>query len=438
MSRRNEYDYDNAEEGMQEAVERAGGGDVFGVLAEEDDGDQAPTGVSGLPPEPAMELEPYAPSSPSPVQTSAPDLRSQRLAAVREATRLVDSPLDAGPSDGDIAAAQGRDREQRGRDAFTEAIQAWLQRRPQRFQNPSESNDLVKRRELAESSALKQRGQKLTAQQMLVKSLADPKGAGGGLTPYQQEQLKRRDADDAYRADRNKSLDERHGIEHKEAGERADRAHADSVRLTESNQALSRAQFSALERDRTDRQAADLAEKLGDPVAFQEKYARLMALKEANGGEIPGLGVVEGVRQQPGVVGGVVRAVSPPSPQAIEGRKLVRQLAAEYARAISGAGVSNQERAQLNAATLDVENGDSSIAQAGLDTLKDMYESKVAITKAGARPEAVQRIENAPRPAQRPVPKPRPAGVPADAVEKNGKWYQELPDGSGWDEIEVR
>lgn len=36
------------------------------------------------------------------------------------------------------------------------------------------------------------------------------------------------------------------------------------------------------------------------------------------------------------------------------------------------------------------------------------------------------------------APKPRPAGIPENAVEKGGKWYAPYPDGSGWDEIEVR
>lgn len=423
-------------------------------------------------PPPTPDAEPdtsWSPFSPT-VQTSAPqapaapapagdDFKSRRLAALDEAKRLAYAPIDSGVSGKDMAEAQGRDRAQRSKDAFTEALQAWLQRRPQHFTAPTEADDLAKRQQLGESAALKQRGQQLSVQEQIAKSLTDPKAApGSGLSAYQQLEIERqkrvdeakaRGAQDKKDAEAGALKNSRVAFTDQLKKLGIDPEHAsqkDIDRVIEQNKAdasnaLAKAQFGENKEQHISSDATVLAKELGDPTAFQTKYDRLMQLKESNGGEIPGLGIAEGVRQQPGVVGTVARAVSPSSGQAIEGRKLMRQLAAEYARALSGAGVSDKERAQLNAAAIDVENDDSRIAMAGLDTLKDMYETKVSVTKAGARPEAVQRIENAPRPAPHPAPPPpaakRPQGVPVNAQFKNGKWYVPYPDGSGWDEIEV-
>lgn len=182
---------------MQDAYDRAretGGSDVFGVLAGlEDDPDVEQAAPASVSPEKVdAEVtadigEPVEAPPPSPVQTSAPGVREQRLAAAREASRLAAEPLATSTSSDDVAAAQGRDRDQRKRDAFTEAIQAWLMRRPQRFTSPTEGDDALKRRQLEESSALKQRAQGLSAQQLLVKSLAEPKGSKPAQTfedPY--------------------------------------------------------------------------------------------------------------------------------------------------------------------------------------------------------------------------------------------------------------
>lgn len=140
-----------------------------------------------------------------------------------------------------------------------------------------------------------------------------------------------------------------------------------------------------------DKEVRALSKELGDPVAFQQQYDEVMRLAKENGGEIPGLGVAEGIRQQPGLIGSAARMVSPSSDEAIKGRKLMRQLAANYARAISGAGVSDTERTNLNAATLDVDNDDSRIALAGLQTLKEMHDAKMAQLKRGYSPKAVKR-----------------------------------------------
>jgi hypothetical protein len=172
--------------------------------------------------------------------------------------------------------------------------------------------------------------------------------------------------------------------------------HNDNVASTnatrEQTLALENRNFNEKNNDQISADAKELAGKLGDTAAFEEKYKHLKALAASNGGKLPGLGVIEGVRQQPGLIGSAARAVSPPSQQAVEGRKLLKQLASDYGRAISGAGVSDKEREQLQSATVDVDNGDPTIAMAGLESLRSMYEAKAAQLKKGYRPEAVRQV----------------------------------------------
>lgn len=172
--------------------------------------------------------------------------------------------------------------------------------------------------------------------------------------------------------------------------------HDDNVASTEATRAqtlaLANRTFADKNQDQVSNDAKALSEKLGDKAVFDKRYSDLQGLIKANGGKVPGLGMLEGVRQQPGIIGSAVRAVSPPSPEAVRGRKLLRQLAADYARVISGAGVSDKERAVLNSATVDVDNDDSAIALAGLESLKEMYDAKAGQIKKGYRPEAVRQV----------------------------------------------
>lgn len=115
------------------------------------------------------------------------EMRKKRLAALDEARRIAAAPLDVPGSDAEIAQAQASDKSQRGRDAITEAIQGWLMRRPVKPQAPQDAEDLMKRRQLAESSALRQRQQQLSVQEQLVKALAGP----GELNEYQKAQMER-------------------------------------------------------------------------------------------------------------------------------------------------------------------------------------------------------------------------------------------------------
>lgn len=360
----------------------------------------------------------------------------------------------AGLADADIERARADRRAQVGRNDFTQAIQAALLRKPFTPTPPEDvAGGLMARRRGEQADFERSRGLEFDATKALGRGLATGK-APPALTPYQIEQLKRADADDARAAEEKKTKAEnaerdlgsarknfapilkRMGVDPTTATQK-DVDRAIEIDKAEASRELARAGQRETKEQHITEGAKDLATKLGDPAAFQAKYDRIVALRDANKGEIPGLGIVEGVRQQPGIIGSVVRTVSPPDAKAIEGRKLLRQLAAEYARSISGAGVSDKEAERLKAATIDVDTDDSRIAMSGLDTLKDMYESKIASAKAGARPEAVERVEGAAKPAQRPIPTPDPAAeqpppgvIPPNAKSvkklKSGKWYYEL------------
>lgn len=413
------------EEGMEDALERAratGGADTYGVLAslEDDEPDVEVSDTTATSPATTraeVSADIGEPVKAPPVQTSvpSPDLRSQRLAAVREAARLAAEPVSAGPSDSDIAAAQGRDREQRGRDRFTEAIQAWLLRRPARFTPTNETGDMLTRRQLAENSALKQRGQQLTAQQMLVKALTDPKGKGAPeLTPYQVELLKRRDAEDDYRRTKDAKKAEADaaalaagrkswapvlkemGIDPETATQK-DIDRAMQLKHAKATEGLARAQFGEQKQEHIDKQTQELTKALGDPTVFDAQYNRVQELIALNGGAVPGAGKLEALKQD-SVLSPLLSGMS--SDQAVEGRKLIKQLANNYVHAITGAGVSNLERSQLQSASVNVDSSDDRQIVLGLKTLKDMYDAKVKSAKAGFRPEAVERVESAqpPRP----------------------------------------
>lgn len=149
-------------------------------------------GVAPSPEGPPDFNVPDAPlDAPPMVATQPPDasgeMRKKRLAALDEARRIAAAPLDVPGSDAEIAQAQASDKAQRGRDAITEAIQGWLMRRPAKPQAPQDAEDLMKRRQLAESSALRQRQQQLSVQEQLVKALAGP----GELNEYQKAQMER-------------------------------------------------------------------------------------------------------------------------------------------------------------------------------------------------------------------------------------------------------
>jgi hypothetical protein len=159
--------------------------------------------------------------------------------------------------------------------------------------------------------------------------------------------------------------------------------------------------------NRDDAEAAKLAKDIGDASVFDEQYNAIMKLAEENGGRLPGVGRTEGLKQSVDSLLGTELS----SPQAIEARKSVMQLANSYRQAITGAGASEQELARLNQASADVDSNDDRQVLIGLKTLKRMYDAKRKAAKAGVRKSIVDRVDPE-KPAAASPGKRTPGGKP--------------------------
>ncbi len=353
---------------------------------------------------------------------------------LKEAMRRIASreykPVAGADNSAAIAKAKAERREQIQRNDFTRAIQAALLRKP--F-NPTDPDEIdVKAVPDGRREFERKQDRDLSMQKALLGSLEKPQrqqAPAGGLTEYQRIQVARqqrldnakakKDAeggggggDQAWRdgieasgmyddvVARLKKAGKWDSIGQKEGkdllrGVESDRGRKASIAAAREGRA-----FTRTEGDEKD--VKELANKLGDPAAFNQQYGELMKLVKENGGEVPGLGFTEGVKQQSGILGAGARAISPSNPAAIKGRKLLRQLGAGYAHEISGAGVSDRERANLEAATIDVNNDDSAIALSGLQTLREMHDAKIAQIKRGYKPEVVKKAVGPETPAPAP------------------------------------
>jgi hypothetical protein len=467
MSIEDDEDDDDAPS-MQEAYDRArerGGADTFGVVAdleehpvelpEMDFTKPEPTAKHPLaagfekaalgrspsayeqPDEPEAEPDSYAPYTPSSPAAAKPadDRAAKYQSALGDVSRIAAEKVPGIDTDA-LEAAQRDRRAKTANNDFTRAIQAWMFRKPFEPTAPTDDSDLATVHGIKAKQAQGDKAQRLSAAEMVAKALRGEKQPGGSaMSAYQLEEVRRNAVLDDQRRRTKEADDKRHDTEHTETVADRRLSHADSVAQQQATLKLAEAQFAALEREREDSAAQKLGGALGEKTDFDTQYARLMELADANGGDLPGLGVGEGIRQKPGVVGTIAQAVSPSTPEAVESRKLLRQLAQGYAHKISGAGVSNQERAQLEAATVDVDNGDPKIAMAGLQTLKHMWDAKTAVTKAGFRPGVVKRVEGAtPAPAQNQNASPPAGTIPTTATDvhqlKSGKWVWTLPGGA--------
>jgi hypothetical protein len=168
-----------------------------------------PADVAPTPPGvPEADFEPFPTAKAAPAAPAADDgMKAQRLKAIERMRQLSEAPNEPpeGLRDSDIAAASQRDRQQVQRDNFTEALAAAIARRPARMQSaPSESASLAQRRAMSDTQTSRKMDREMTANARLAAALkGDPAAkSAGGLTEYQREQLKRADADDAYRKDK--------------------------------------------------------------------------------------------------------------------------------------------------------------------------------------------------------------------------------------------
>lgn len=186
------YEYDNEDDGMRAALERQRKKpthvDEAVSLLSKDERPAAdvahdamapakPYGPVEPPPSeppsvaPSPEAPPEQPFKPNDlsVQTSAPKA-DPKLAALGTLSKFIDAgtfPTIAGLGDGDIAAAQERDRGEVRRNNFTKAISSGLLRKPYEPDAAPEAPGLLARRQLADQGQARQ----LSAQEKLVAAL---------------------------------------------------------------------------------------------------------------------------------------------------------------------------------------------------------------------------------------------------------------------------
>lgn len=400
--------------------------------------DVAPT-PPGVP-EPGFDDFPGA-TAPAPVPPADDGMKAQRLKAIDRIRQLGETEYEppAGLRDSDLAAASSRDREQVQRDNFTAALASAISRRPARMQSlPSEAGSLTQRRATADAAASRKTSREMDANARLAAALRDPKGVGaGGLTEYQREQLKRADADDKYRADKD-SKKEAGDLQALAAGRKswatvlremgidpntATQKDIDRAMQRDSSLAtreLARAQF-GYKRNRDDvEDVKDLGKTVGgDPAHLEGLLSRLDAA--AAKPDVPGVGPLD--RITPDIVS---------SPEALEARNDMREAVRTMLTMKSGKTVTPQEAADY-AKIYGIDSSEEAFRQ-GVGRLRADVADTLKAKKAGFRPEVVEKYEGAGgTPTPRPVPpkteKPPPS-VPPNAKNvrklKSGKWYYEL------------
>jgi hypothetical protein len=117
--------------------------------------------------------------------------------------------------------------------------------------------------------------------------------------------------------------------------------------------------------ERVEDKVAKLGEKLPpDYRDFGKKYDVIMEVVRAGKGDIPGVGFFDS--KKPAWL---------QSDEGLKLRKAADQLKIAFNHLVSGAGISDKERTLLDQATLDITNERSFLA--GLESLKDLYDSKV-------------------------------------------------------------
>lgn len=408
-------------------------------------------------PEPEADWAGFSPSSPAaPAAPAAPptdDTKAQRLKAIERMRSLADAPMDApmGLRDADLAAAAKRDRQAVQRSNLSEAIAAAFARRPARLQSePSESASLMQRRAMSEKSAGDALGRKLSAEARIAAALKGEKvGSPDGLTPYQRENLSRRDADDKYRADK----DSRKAEADAAALEGSRKAYASVLRemgvdpATASQKDIDRAisirnammihegmsrgdalkeeQFYYRKERDVEQDTKDLAKSVGDePQILSDLMGRLDAATKQS--DIPGIGPID--RLEPDMTA---------SPAALQTRNDMLESVRIMLSMRSGKTVTPQEATEY--AKIYGLNGSEEAFRQGVQRLKADVAATIKAKKAGFSPKARERFEGAggtPTPEQPGPPaseKPPPGVIPPNArnVKRLGKgWAYTLPDGT--------
>jgi hypothetical protein len=175
--------------------------------------------------------------------------------------------------------------------------------------------------------------------------------------------------------------------EREAAANRSDRAAARAASAEE--RGLRREEMQALlgqkqqEREavRSEQQVERLAKEYSDTGApgFLQQFQTVKGIMEKYPDDLPGFGPVAG-RLPDAVV----------SDDGVRLRQSIGQMLAEYRKGVTGAGMSDSERAEYNRITGLLESGTEDRVRLGVDTLKGAMDARVRALAAGKRPDAVQ------------------------------------------------
>lgn len=134
------------------------------------------------------------------------------------------------------------------------------------------------------------------------------------------------------------------------------------------------------ERTRIEQQTRQLSEEFTkiDAPAFYEQFSQVDSIMRENPDDLPGFGQLAG--RLPDFA---------TNKSGVQLRQAVGQMLAAYRKAVTGAGMSDAERAEYDRITGLVQSGDEASVREGVKLMKNAMDARIRAVAGGYRPEAV-------------------------------------------------
>lgn len=134
------------------------------------------------------------------------------------------------------------------------------------------------------------------------------------------------------------------------------------------------------EQTRIEQQTRQLSEEFTkiDAPAFYEQFSQVDSIMRDNPSDLPGFGQLAG--RLPDFA---------TSKSGVQLRQAVGQMLAAYRKAVTGAGMSDAERAEYDRITGLVQSGDEASVREGVKLMKNAMDARIRAVAGGYRPEAV-------------------------------------------------
>jgi len=133
--------------------------------------------------------------------------------------------------------------------------------------------------------------------------------------------------------------------------------------------------------ERAEQQTRQFSETVGQSGApnFYSQYQTAKGIMEDNPKDLPGFGVAAG--RLPDAL---------TSQKGVDLRQSIGQMLAEYRKGVTGAGMSDAERAEYNRITGLVESGSEQRVRQGVERLRQAMDSRLQASAGGYRPDVVE------------------------------------------------